>query len=169
MSSLTKNGVRNEGVYRARSTSTLTELMDELRRREIAERIKEARARAGLRQKEVAAALNLETRSYQKIEQVGITYYERAEELAEIFKVSAEWLWSGEESEVMTEGGAPAWAKRLENRLESLNYEVSELRNTLGLALTEQAVADLDRERAEDPRQKRQRSDASENPPVGQQ
>lgn len=93
---------------RTASTFRLHLLMEERQRLEIGERIRALRERSPFTQPDVADALGIKLRGYQKLEKDGTTKYERCEEIAAIHAewtkraegwehVSADWIWDGKE------------------------------------------------------------------------
>ena len=86
---------RNE---RSLTSFSLETLMDEIKRREMGRRIHDLRERSYFTQPQVAERLGIGLRAYQKLEVRGTTKLERVEQLAEIFNVSADWIWDGHEA-----------------------------------------------------------------------
>ena len=89
-----------------RATVSLDWLMEEAQKLAIAERLRELDKRSPWTQKEIAAKLHIETRSYQKMLKEGTTKRERCVEMARIHSkwakgspdyphVTADWIWDG--------------------------------------------------------------------------
>lgn len=98
----------------------LQALMEEQRRREMGERIKGLRERSPLTQENVADLLGVRVRTYQRYEARGTTQWETAEQLGEIFEVSARYIWDGE-------AGGTGPVPDLSERLAALETKVDQL------------------------------------------
>jgi transcriptional regulator with XRE-family HTH domain len=84
-------------IPRTPHTLRLRHLVEAQQRLEIAERIRELRERSPFTQPNLADRLGLTLRGYQKLEERGTTKWDRVEEIAAIYDVEADWIWSGKE------------------------------------------------------------------------
>lgn len=109
---------RNE--RRFRGGEYVANLMAELNRLAIAQRVQQAREEAGLKQREVAEALQVHWRTVQNWESQAnpIVAWDRLDELSDLLGVSKPWLIHGEETIRET--------NRLADRLEALEEKVAD-------------------------------------------
>jgi transcriptional regulator with XRE-family HTH domain len=109
----------------------VADLMAELSRVQIAQRIATARKQAGLDQRELADVMRVHWRTVQDWESVKkqATPWDRLDELASVTGVTKDWLLHGERGEVVPDG------ELLARRLEALEAAVTE-----SVALTRRAL-----------------------------
>lgn len=148
--------------------------MEEARKLEIAQRIRDLRERSPWGQAAIAEKLGLRLRSYQKLEKVGTERFERCEELASIHAqwtsrtegwahADADWIWDGKVrgatpdllAELSPAGGNLTQLDRIEQTLAELRRDVSAL-----VAERDAAAAEPDAEPRAPERPKRRRGGA---------
>lgn len=108
---------------RTASTFELQMLRDQVRRRELAARMRTLREESPYTQEAIADKIGLKLRSYQKAEQTGGISYEKLQALAGVHEVDFDWLLKGSEK-----GPAPDLLATMEGERSSDGAYVSEER-----------------------------------------
>lgn len=116
---------KNSAATNLRNLRTLL-LLNVLEPEVIGERIKVARERSGLRQEDLAALINVSTRTVQNLEAGDVKPYTHLKAVAVATKVTVEWLLHGDSEETEEDRLAV-----LEGRIERLARESEEARAIL--------------------------------------